>query len=196
MISEELFTHEYLWRCSLALSQVEPDAMSEYHLALPSQLMTAAAFEAFVNFCGHALLPEIWANERENFKGKGLELKIKCVADSLPTFEWKKGEYPYQAIRELLGFRDFVVHGKVHSSTYEAGETDDRQDFRFQLPFHSFLTLESADTSRTHVRKFSQSIVEAARRLDDHHLHFHHDAFNGPLGSGAGSMPYVEQDPA
>ena len=68
------------------------------------------AFEAFVNFCGFVLLPNRWENEREEFRGQGVDGKVAAIAEQLPKFEFRKGHEPYQVIgSERRPFDDRVV---------------------------------------------------------------------------------------
>lgn len=82
IVEEEIFTHEYLWRSSSALAElVDADEEANHHLIIPALVMTLMAFEAFVNFCGFVLLPDRWANEREEFRGKGGPEVIPLATD-------------------------------------------------------------------------------------------------------------------
>jgi hypothetical protein len=70
-VEEEIYTHEYLWRsASMLVEKAEAEEQASYHLLLPALMMSFLAFEAFVNFCGFVLLPELWREEKRHFKGK------------------------------------------------------------------------------------------------------------------------------
>jgi len=184
---EEIFTHEYLWRSSSALAEiVESTQATSHHFIIPALVMTLMAFEAFVNFCGFVLLPDIWKNEREEFRGKGIEGKLTAIAERLPNFEWRKGEDPYQSIKRLFTLRNLVAHGEVYANKYDVEHDEGGEDFRWNHPWDTYLTTESVAKAREDVRSFCQSIVEAMRDESDHPHIIHHDAFMGPLGSGFG----------
>ncbi len=182
IVEEEIFTHEYLWRSSSALAELVD---ANHHLIIPALATTVMAFEAFVNFCGSILLPEQWANEREEFRGQGVDGKLAAIAKQLPMFEFCKGHEPYQSINRLLAFRDFVAHGKVHASTYETQWRDDGRHFRWEHRWDSYLSPDAVAKARCDVRSFCQQLVVAMREESDH-LHLLHDAFEGPLASGSG----------
>ena len=92
------------------------------------------AFEAFVNFCGFVLLPELWQKERKHFQGKGIEGKLAVIAGKLPNFLWRKGELPYQRIKKLETFRDLVAHGKVVATQYVTEQKEDGSHFNSSTP--------------------------------------------------------------
>lgn len=187
IVEEEIFTHEYLWRSSTALAElVDADTDANRHLVIPALVTTVMAFEAFVNFCGFALLPERWANEREEFRGQRIDAKIVAIAEVLPKFEFRKGHEPYQSIKKLFAFRDLVAHGKVHASTYETQRQEDGSHFRWEHPWDPHLSPEAVAKARSDVRSFCQCVILAMRDGPDHHLHAFHDAFEGPLASGSG----------
>ena len=186
IVEEEIFTHEYLWRSASALAQlVDADEDANHHLIIPALVITVMAFEAFVNFCGFILLPERWANEREEFRGQGVDGKIASIAERLPNFDFRTGHEPYQSIGKLFAFRDLVAHGKVHASTYETQRQEDGRHFRGEHPWDSYLSREAIAKARSDVRSFCQQLVIAMRDKSDH-LHLFHDAFEGPLASGSG----------
>lgn len=187
IIEEEIYTHEYLWRSSNALAKlVEADEEANHRLIIPALVTTVMAFEAFVNFCGFAVLPELWENEREEFRGKGIDGKLSKIAEQVPTFEFRKGQKPYQSIKKLLCFRDIVVHGKVHTNRYETQPQNDGSHFRWESPWDSYFSREAVAKARSDIRSFAQCLVVAMRNDPDHHLHICHDAFKGPLASGSG----------
>ena len=186
IVEEEIYTHEYLWRSSNVLAEVlRSDVEGKNHLVLPALVMTLMAFEAFVNFCGFVLLPDVWSKEREHFKGKGVDDRVQSIVERLPKFEWKKGEYPYQGIKRLFQLRDLVAHGKVQATQYESQYQSDGSHFRWEHRWDSHLSEDSVERARREVRAFAQSLIVAMRDVSDHpHLFF--DAFEGSLASASG----------
>lgn len=184
VVEEEIYTHEYLWRSSTALAvRLNADAEDTHHLFLPALLVTFLAYEAFVNFCGHVLLPEVWKQEKKNFRDKSLEYKVEIIAASLPKFVWCKGERPYQTIRSLSAFRDLVAHGKVQINEYLAEHQDEGTHFTFAHAWDNYLTNERLSRSRIDTQLFCESLLVAMRHVSDHpHLVF--PAFDGSLASG------------
>ena len=183
-VQEEIYTHEHLWRSSTALAElVESDAEGSYRLLLPAVMTTFLAYEAFINFCGYILLPELWAQEKENFKGKSLEDKLAKICAKLPKFIWLKGEPPYQTIKNLSGFRELVAHGKVQVNEYVAEQKKDATHFTFSHQWDSYLTADQLSLFRNDVKKFCEALLVAMRECSDYpHIIF--PAFEGSLASG------------
>jgi hypothetical protein len=184
-VEEEIYTHEYLWRsASRLLKTAEEEEEASYHLLLPSLLMSFMAFEAFVNFCGFVLLPELWKEEKKHFKGKGIEGKLAVIVDKLPSFSWRKGEPPYQRIKQPEAFRDIVAHGKVIATQYVTEQKEDGSHFHFKHAWDSYLSIDAVKNAKADIQSFCQSLVIELRKASDHpHLHF--KAFEGSLASGS-----------
>jgi hypothetical protein len=181
-VEEEIYTHEYLWRSSSTLlNQDIPDLT--YHQLLPALLLSFMAFEAFINFLGFVLLPNLWKDEKTNFKGKGIEGKINKIVSVLPKFIWDKGRLPYQRIKQLETFRNLVAHGEVDPHKYMAERKEDGTHFQFQHAWDSYLTKSFITESRQYIKDFCQSLLIEAREKSDH-LHLTFDALEGSLARG------------
>lgn len=186
-VKEEIYTHEYLWRSSTALARrLDIEADDQHHLLLPTLLTTFMAYEAFINFSGFVVLPDLWSDEKTNFKGKTLEDKVKAIAAALPKFVWQKVTRPYKTVGQLSKFRDLVAHGKVQVKQYIAAQQPDGSHFQFEHAWDEHLTCEAVLAARADVKAFCQELLEAMRCHSDHpHLVF--DAFDGSLASGESS---------
>jgi len=183
-VEEQIYTHEYLWRTSTYLTSRAEEQGADYRQFIPALLMTFLAYEAFLNFLGHVLAPELWAGERNNFKGKGLEGKLEAIVRTLPSFQWQKGSMPYQAVKALEQYRDMVSHGKVVASNYQAERREDGSHFRFDHPWDEYLSLSAVQQARENVMRFSSALLESARKVSDEpHLVF--GAYQGSLGRGS-----------
>lgn len=185
-IEEEIYTHEHLWlSASRLLEHAEAQTEGSFYFLLPSLLMSFMAFEAFVNFCGFVLLPALWKEEEKHFKGKGIEGKLDKIVARLPNFTWRKGEPPYQRIRNLEDFRDIVSHGKVVSTQYVAERKEDGSHFQFKHSWDTYLSVDAVKSARADIKSFCQSLLVELRNHSDH-LHLNFDAFEGSLASGTG----------
>ena len=184
IVEEELYSHESLWRSSTALaSRLAEDSDDSHHLLIPALLTTFLAYEAFVNFAGHVVLPDLWADEKKNLKGKGIEGKLGMIVAAVPSFHWKKGESPYQKVRQLEVFRDLVAHGKVVVTKYKTIQQRDGSHFRFEHTWGEYLSQTSVLAARHDVHAFCQMLVADLRGVSDHpHLIF--NAFEGPVAAG------------
>lgn len=183
-VQEEIYTHEYLWRSSNVLTEmVESEDDNSYLFILPAILTTFLAYEAFINFCGYVLLPELWTKEKENLKGKSLEFKLEKICTKLPQFSWFKGKRPYSTIKNLSEFRNLVAHGKVQVNEYVIEQKQDATHFTFEHKWDAYLTKEQLILFRTDVKMFCESLLVHMRELSDH-PHTIFTAFEGSLASG------------
>ncbi|MBE3099862.1 MAG: hypothetical protein IMZ44_22320 [Planctomycetes bacterium] len=185
-VKEEIYTHEYLWRSSsLLLEKAKAEDEAAYKLLIPSLLMGFLAFEAFVNFCGFVLLPEKWKEEKKNFKGEGIEGKLKAIKKELPGFSWQKGRRPYQTIKNLERFRDIIAHGMVMATGYVAEQQEDGSHFRFKHPWDCYMSVRAIEAARADIKSFCQSLLVEMRKVSGHqHLIF--EAFEGGLANAEG----------
>jgi hypothetical protein len=185
-VKEEIYTHEYLWRSSsLLLEKAKVEDEAAYKLLIPSLLMGFLAFEAFVNFCGFVLLPEKWKEEKKNFKGEGIEGKLKAIKKELPDFSWQKGRRPYQTIKKMERFRDIVAHGMVMATGYVAEQQEHGRHFRFTHDWDIYMSVEAVEEARADIKSFCQCLVVEMRKVSDH-LHLIPDAFEGSLANAKG----------
>ena len=188
-VSEEIYSHEYLWRTATRLAEESEEKKASYVYFLSSLLISYMAYEAFVNFCGQVLLPDLWRDEKRTFKGKGIEGKLEAISEKLGTFSWSKGTTPYQTIRKLENFRDLVAHGKIQSRQYRATENDDGSPhIEFKHEWDSFLTVNAVREARAAILSFCQSLLVEMRKSSDH-PHLTADAFHGSLASASAVWP-------
>ncbi len=181
-VEEEIYTHEYLWRSSGNLLKYG-EKENSYHQLLPALLLSYMAFEAFVNFIGYILLPELWEDEKHTFKGKGIEGKLEEIIFEIPDFIWAKGRLPYQRIKELESFRNMVAHGRVISNKYITAQREDGSHFSLKHTWDEYLTVDAVKNFRKEIKIFSQSLLVEVRKKSDH-LHLIFDAYDGSLASG------------
>jgi len=96
-VSEEIYTHEYLWRSVEALVKLAASEERRLYLNISCLAMAYLAFEAFVNFIGEIIRPDLWAEEKTAFRGQGdaIDAKLAAIVERLPGYDWRKGEQPY-----------------------------------------------------------------------------------------------------
>ena len=181
-IIEENYTHNYLWRTAQTLKRCECSQRDRFYLDLSALLMAYLALEAFVNFLGNIICPELWDDEKEAFRGQGdtIEAKIGAIAKAC-QFKWKKGERPYQDIKKLKKFRDSMVHGRVQASRYATQEREDGTHLRWNHTFYAFAKPSEVQKSMESIEAFCQSLLDEAQK-HPHHGYLQSKAFSGLLG--------------
>ena len=103
-----VFTHSHLFEAArVALREGhESGSIYDYMHALIS---AAFAIEAYLNFAGESLIPFWPSIERISTEGK---LAVVCDRVAIaPDF----GRRPYQSLRELWRFRNFLAHARTES---------------------------------------------------------------------------------
>jgi hypothetical protein len=116
-IRGEIFTHKILWECCLRQMQTaKRRKKGSKYFYISSMLLAYLTYEAYINFLGDRFAPEIWASEKEFFTKnpyQGLEGKLEFLATKIPITGINKGQRPYQTLKKLKDFRDFLSHGRV-----------------------------------------------------------------------------------
>jgi len=116
-IDGELFTHRLLWSCcERQVKTAETEQRGNLYYELTAMLMAYLTYEAYLNFIGDRLFPQIWQDEKKFFNKnpyKGTEGKLKYIIKQLNLSKVDAGKRPYQTIKKLEELRDFLSHGKV-----------------------------------------------------------------------------------
>lgn len=186
-VREEIFPHEHLWRSGkLLLVLAKDEGQENYKLLLPALLISYTAYEAFINFCGHVLAPELWKEESKNFRGKGIEEKINVICQRVPDFAWLKGERPYQTIRSLRGFRDTISHPQVVAAEYETERQKDGSHIRYEAPWDEYMSVDSIRRIRGDIEAFCESLRQSMSKVVDHPHVIASPAFKGTLAQSEG----------
>ena len=116
------FAHRLLWDSSqrhLTIAQERPD--DSWMLHLSAGLLAAAAYEAYLNYLGLEILPDVWADERIAFSTepyRGIEGKLKRIAEEIEWSLPSKSLRPLSGVVELQSLRDKMVHAKPKKETY------------------------------------------------------------------------------
>jgi hypothetical protein len=117
------FAHRLLWVSSqrhLDIAAERPNDDS-WMLHLSAGLLAAAAFEAYLNYIGEELLPEVWVEERKFFSAepyRGTEGNLRRIAEEVQWTLPPKTRKPFAGLLELQSLRDKLVHAKPHKVAY------------------------------------------------------------------------------
>jgi hypothetical protein len=113
-VSEEL-AHRLLWRIVEENAQLAGERVEgPFNPALVSQVFAFHAIEAYVNFVGERLSPEIWKDERNYFRNepyRGFDGKLRKVME-LVELTNNPDEPPQSTVARLKHLRDLIAHGK------------------------------------------------------------------------------------
>jgi hypothetical protein len=182
------FSHRLLWdSVQRHLDLAAENPQDSWFLHLSAGLLAAAAFEAYLNYLGGEILPEVWLREKEEFARvpyRGTEGKLLRIAEEIQLVLPKKSDQTYQAFSELKALRDKVVHAKPrvakHSQVHKANK----------LPNHPkhWLELEAKqDKVARQIKGLEELAIivhTAARSSEYQSVVFGAHPFNGALGIG------------
>ncbi len=133
--------HRHLWE--IVAEESQRAARSERGWRKPSLVAMVFAFhavEAYLNFAGEHLAPDVWKNEREFFRKvpyRGFEGKLRKVLE-LVDIQWQPDKRPLTTILELKRLRDLIAHG---ASERLSGELSHGHDWEPPFPTSTIVGL-------------------------------------------------------
>jgi hypothetical protein len=111
------YTHCVLWECSkrqIKIAEATPSGAQYFWIA--AMLFGYMAFEAWLNYLGQQLAPQVWENERDFFRSnrdyKGTIGKLNYILDQYKIERPHRGHRPYCSIGALAKIRDEIAHGR------------------------------------------------------------------------------------
>jgi hypothetical protein len=109
------FTHRVLWQIVRDQAAIARDRDRDWrNPSLVAMVFAFHAVEAYVNFAGEQLAPEIWKDERNFFRNepyRGWEGKVRKVLE-LADLPWSSSVPPLKTVLDLKALRDVIAHGK------------------------------------------------------------------------------------
>lgn len=118
----EEILHRLLWH--IVKEESERAAALERGWFHPSAVAMVFAFhtiEAYLNYVGERLAPDIWKDERNYFRKqpyRGWEGKLRKVLE-LTGLPWNPGHRPLSTVLQLRELRDLIAHGKPEKLSAE-----------------------------------------------------------------------------
>lgn len=129
------YTHRLLWQ--IAAEQADLARQRErgrVNCSLVAVTFAFHALEAYVNFAGTHLAPDIWKNERKYFRSRGgWQGKLRTVLD-LTGVPWDPDIRPLKTILELQVLRDSIAHGKAERFADTFEHDDDLDELMHMFP--------------------------------------------------------------
>ena len=166
-IEGESFLHRKLW--CVVERQIE-HATSNYQGSFYDELVAMVfalhTLEAYLNFAGERLAPEVWKNEREYFRKepyRGFQGKLKKVMEIAELPAQDETARPYSTINKLKKLRDLIAHAK----TEKIGPIDFPEEAISMFPATTLDNLVlpgSAMTAKEDIEQFIELLHEHARK--------------------------------
>lgn len=124
------FTHRLLWQVVEDQARLASERERDWFgPALVAMVFAFHAVEAYANFAGEHLAPDIWADERNYFRKqpyRGWQGKLRKLFE-LVEMDWAPDEPPLKTLLRLKALRDAIAHGKSQRFTHDShpAPTDD-----------------------------------------------------------------------
>jgi hypothetical protein len=118
------YTHRVLWKIVEDQARIAAERGDRGDWFGPSLVAMVFAFhtvEAYANFVGEQVAPEIWADERNYFRKepyRGWDGKLRKILE-LVKIDLLPGERPLVTLLLLKELRDAIGHGKSQRFTHE-----------------------------------------------------------------------------
>jgi len=167
-IDSERFVHKELWR--IVVRQREHAAnipKGAFYDNLVSMVFTFHAIEAYLNYVGQRLAPDIWKDERNFFRKepyRGFDGKVRKILEFVGLPEPDRTIQPYSTIWLLKDLRDLIAHGKVEkNSTVVEHEAEEEAPWA-QSKLYELVSNTNAQRAHDDVKAFAQQIHDLARK--------------------------------
>jgi len=131
----EDFPHRLLWNIIEEQAKLANEREQDWSMpALVAMVFASHTVEAYLNFVGERLAPEIWQDERNYFRNepyRGWDGKLRTVMDLVELPWTEQDKRPLKTILELKDLRDLIAHAKPEKFTGEVVYAEDTP-----APFH------------------------------------------------------------
>lgn len=187
---QQTFTHRVLWECVLRqIDKAKEKPEGSWYFWLSAMVMGYMVFEAYLNYIGDEVAPEIWIKEREFFSKpefKGSEGKPRFLLERYGIDYPNKSIRPFASVFALKAIRDEIAHAKPHRVTQSVTHPSDAI-----APFTKrWLENRVNETEATRLlddlNTFIEEIHSAFRNSEDGHLLWSY-ALKGAMGFGGSS---------
>ena len=188
-IEGERFLHKELWRVvERQLDNGKRNPTGAFYDDLAAMIFAFHALEAYLNFVGERLAPDIWKDERNYFRNKpyrGFDGKVRKVLELAGVVEPPRDSRPYSTVWTLKYLRDLIAHAKVEEFGEVVDHSVDEEPSLHHTPLDELITRSNAEQARDDVAAFVELIHTAARpKIND--LWFGPVAFGGVLQYSSG----------
>jgi hypothetical protein len=115
-VNGQSLLHRELWRVVEMQAKLSDERkVGSFYTDLVAMVFAFHTVEAYLNFVGGHLAPEIWKDERNYFRNKpyrGFEGKLRKVME-LVGLPWSEpADRPLKTVLELKELRDLIAHAK------------------------------------------------------------------------------------
>jgi hypothetical protein len=152
--------------------------------ALVAMVFAFHAMEAYINYVGISLAPEIWANEKEHFRKTGFKGRLRDVMERAGV-AWTPDKPPLQTVLQLKQLRDAIAHGKPEKQAGEIKHAENTETPYPKFKLRSMFTPKGKMESAVHDVEELANKIQANAKLKlkaegGEDVWFGDEAFQGP----------------
>jgi len=166
-VEGERFVHKELWRVVLRQGEHAKQApRGSFYDDLVAMMFCFHALEAYLNYVGEKLAPDLWKDEREYFSRqpyRGFDGKIRKVLELAGLSEPPRNQRPYSSVWTLKKLRDLLAHGKVEVIDTSIEHAADEPSPWVRTELDSLVTEANAAIARDDVMSIAQAIHNATK---------------------------------
>ena len=190
LVEGERFLHKDLWRVvERQLEHAAAVPTGAFYDDLVSMVFALHALEAYLNFVGERIAPEIWKDEREFFRKepyRGFDGKMRKVLEIAGVSEPPRDVRPYSTVWLLKDLRDLIAHAKPMRFGNVIEHDSNDEPSLLHSPLRDVVTRDNALRARDDVRAFTDSIHAAAVPRLKGDVWFGESAFGGTFQYSSG----------
>ena len=188
-VEGERFLHKDLWRVvQRQLEHALETPQGAFYDDLVAMVFALHALEAYLNFVGERVAPDIWKDEREFFRNepyRGFDGKVRKVLQLVGIAEPARDVRPYSTVWVLKDLRDLIAHARPMRFGITIEHNVDEEPSLLHSPLRDVITRENAERARDDIKAFIESIHTAAiPKVKD--IWFGPTAFGGTLQYSSG----------
>ena len=123
----EEYLHKETWQVvKRQFDRPNDSRMGAMYDDLVAMIFASHTLEGYLNFIGDTILPEVWKNERKEFKKTGITGKLAAILAECGLEPFEKGRRPHSTIKALKTLRNSIAHPRTckpkSSTVYSEGK--------------------------------------------------------------------------
>lgn len=189
-MQHQTHTHRVLWECvRRQIEKAQETQEGSWYFWLSAMVIGYMVFEAYLNYVGEEVAPDVWQKERTFFSRspyKGTEGKLKFLLERYGIAQLEKSARPYASVIALKTIRDEIAHAKPHRVEQSVTHPQDVMPPFTKEWLEDQVNEKEAMQLLNDLDIFLEDIHAGFIKSEDGHLLWPH-ALKGALGGGSSS---------
>ena len=160
----EEYLHKETWQVvKRQFDRPDDSRMGTMYDDLVAMVFASHTLEGYLNFIGSTILPEVWKNERKEFKKTGITGKLAAILAECGLEPFDKGCRPHSTIKALKTLRNSIAHPRTCKPKSSTVYSEGKEPPLFPKTYLATLVShEKAERARDDVRCIVDRIQAAA----------------------------------